>query len=203
MKSNRSALYIALVILAAVAAGYMVARQLKEGSPALQSGTALPTPRAIAPFAMTDHNGQTFSQIQLQGSPSLVFFGFTHCPDVCPTTLAIMAQLRREASLAGLRMIFVTVDPGRDDAATIKRYVDAFGGGITGLTGPDAALEPLLTGLGAARSLQPLPGGDYSVDHSATLFYLNAHGQLSAVFTPPFALPALRADLTSLINTDH
>ncbi len=201
MRRNRTFLYVGLMMLAAAAAGYMVARQLQRGAPELNSGTALPQPRAIASFSLQDHRGAPFGNAQLRGGPSLLFFGFTHCPDVCPTTLALMAQLARDPDLAQLRMLFVTVDPKRDDALTLQRYVTAFGGNLTGLRGEDAALDPLLTSVGAARNIQPLPGGDYSVDHSATLFYLDKQGRLTAVFTPPFALDALRMDLLTLLRS--
>jgi protein SCO1/2 len=200
MRRNRTFLYVGLMMLAAAAAGYMVARQLQHGVPELHSGTALPQPRALAGFSLQDHRGGAFGNAQLQGQPSLLFFGFTHCPDVCPTTLALMAQLARDPGLARLRMLFVTVDPKRDDQLTLQRYVTAFGGNLTGLRGADAALDPLLSSVGAARSIQPLPGGDYAVDHSATLFYLDAQGRLAAVFTPPFALDALRTDLLTLLR---
>jgi protein SCO1/2 len=181
----------------------MVSRQLREGAPTLQAGTALPAPRPIAAFLLTDHTGASFSNAQLRGTPSLLFFGFTHCPDVCPTTLALMAQLNRDNDLKTLHMLFITVDPGRDDQQTLQRYVQAFGGGLTGLRGPDAVLDPLLLNVGAARLIQPMVGSDYTVDHSATLFYINAEGQLSAVFTPPFDLPRLRADLLALMNSNY
>ena len=186
------------MVLAAAAAGYMVARQLQQDLPALAAGTRMPQPRPVAAFTLQDHHGAVFGNAQLAGAPSLVFFGFTHCPDVCPTTLALMAQLAREPRLAGLRLVFVTVDPNRDDATALAGYVQAFGDSITGLRGEDAALEPLLQSLGAARSVQQLAGGDYVVDHSATLFYLDAQGRLAAVFTPPFSFPALRDDLAVL-----
>jgi len=188
------------MMLAAAAAGYMVARQLEHGVPELKSGTALPQPRAVADFSLHDQHGVAFGNAQLRGAPSLLFFGFTHCPDVCPTTLALMAQLTRDPGLARVRMVFVTVDPKRDDQLTLQRYVTAFGGNLTGLRGQDAALDVLLNSVGAARSIQPLPGGDYAVDHSATLFYLDAKGRLAAVFTPPFALEPLRADLLTLLR---
>jgi protein SCO1/2 len=199
MKRSRTYLYFGLIMIAAAAAGYMVARRLDQHAPALAAGTSLPQARPVAAFALTDHTGAPFDNASLAGKPSLVFFGFTHCPDVCPTTLALMAQLAREPEMAQLRLVFVTVDPGRDDTLTLRRYVDAFGGGITGLRGEDAQLEPLLQSLGAARSVQPLAGGDYAVDHSATLFYLDGKGRLSAVFTPPFNIDALRADLRALL----
>jgi len=200
MKRNRTWIYAGLMMVAAAAAGYMVARQLQHQVPALQSGTALPQPRALARFELTDHRGHAFGTDQLTGMPSLVFFGFTHCPDVCPTTLALMAQLSREPALSGLRMLFITVDPARDDQAALQAYVEAFGPRLTGLRGEDAALDPLLQGIGVARSIHPLTGGDYTVDHSATLFYLDQNGRLAAVFTPPFALASLRADLIALLR---
>lgn len=202
MSVNRSGLYVGLMVLAAAVAGYMVSRQLAQGAPALVSGTALP-PRPVASFMLTDHLGAGFGNDRLKGGPSLVFFGFTHCPDVCPTTLALMAQLLRDPALEPLRMVFVTVDPQRDDQLAMQRYMDAFGGGFTGLRGEDAALEPLLRSLGAARSVQPLAGSDYAVDHSATLYYVNARGELAAVFTPPFDHAGLGKDLAALVASAY
>lgn len=199
MKRSRSYLYLGLMILAAAAAGYMVARRLQDDSPALTAGTRLPAPRPVAEFSLQDHHGANFGSAQLKGKPSLVFFGFTHCPDVCPTTLALMAQLAREPRLSNLRLLFVTVDPHRDDTATLASYVQAFGPTLTGLRGEDAQLEPLLHSLGAARSVQQLAGGDYAVDHSAALFFVDAQGRFAAVFTPPLSFPALRDDLIALM----
>ncbi len=181
----------------------MVSRQLARQLPAITSGTALPSPRPVTQMALTDHAGHPFGTTELRTAPSLVFFGFTHCPDVCPTTLALMAQLRREPQLAKLRVLFVTVDPARDDAQALRQYVDAFGGGITGLRGDDAALEPLLKNIGAARIVEQRAGGDYFVDHSATLYYVNGNGALSAVFSPPFDYPRLRDDLALLVDSGH
>jgi protein SCO1/2 len=203
MSVNRSGLYVGLMVLAAAVAGYMVSQKLARGAPALLSGTALPAPRPVASFSLTDQSGANFGNAELAGRPSLVFFGFTHCPDVCPTTLALMAQLQRVAALESLRMLFVTVDPQRDDQAALRSYVAAFGGGLTGLRGEDAALEPLLQSLGAARKVEPLAGTDYAVDHSATLFYINAQGSFSTVFTPPFDYARLRDDLAALITSGY
>ncbi len=204
MSKKSFALLLLPIGLAAALAGYMVSHQLaRNAAPTLASGTALPAPRAVAAFALTDQLGNPFGNAELAGQASLVFFGFTHCPDVCPTTLALMAQLHREAPLAAIRMVFVTVDPKRDDQETVQRYVEAFGGGITGLTGGDAALEPLLSSLGVVRAIQPLAGDDYTVDHSATVYYLNARGEFSAVFTPPFDLAAMRTDLAALQTAQY
>lgn len=163
----------------------------------------LEQPRALPAFSLTDQEGKAFGNAELAGRPALVFFGFTHCPDICPTTLAIMAQLRREPALASVRPVFVTVDPQRDDVASLKQYVGVFDGEMMGLRGEAAELDPLLRGLGVAHAIQQLPGGGYTVDHSAALYYLNARGQWSAIFTPPFDLPVLRTDLAALISNGH
>jgi protein SCO1/2 len=204
MSKKSFALYLIPVALAAALAGYIVSQRLAHSpAPTLTAGTALTPPRAVAAFELTDQAGQPFGNAELTGRPSLVFFGFTHCPDVCPTTLALLAQLHREAALAGIRIVFVTVDPQRDTAAVMKLYVEAFGSDITGLTGSEAALEPLLSNLGVVHSIQSLGGDDYTVDHSATVYYLNAHGKFSAVFTPPFDYNGMRKDLATLLASDY
>lgn len=200
---KRSALYLIPLILAAAAAGYMVSRQLARNVPELASGTALVEPRALPAFELTDHTGAPFDATRFVGQPSLVFFGFTHCPDVCPTTLAVMAQLKREPALAPLQPVFVTVDPERDDTRALGLYVAAFGADIIGLRGDEAQLAPLLQGLSVAHAKLPLPGGGYTVDHSAALYYLNDKGQWSAAFTPPFTLATLRQDLATLMDAGH
>ncbi len=191
------------MILAAAAAGYMVSRQLARAVPQLASGTALPQPRQLPAFSLTDHDGAPFGKAELAGRPSLVFFGFTHCPDVCPMTLAQMAQLRRDPALSGLRLVFVTVDPERDDTEALRRYVNAFGEGFTGLRGGHDALDPLLQGLGVAHSVHQLPGGGYTVDHSAALYYLNSRGEWTAAFTPPFDLALLGKDIATLVASER
>jgi protein SCO1/2 len=203
MWKKRSALYLVPLVLAAAAAGYMVSRQLARATPQLVSGTALPAPRPLPAFTLTDHTGAQFGKAQLEGAPALMFFGFTHCPDVCPTTLALMAQLQREPALAALRPVFVTVDPGRDDTRAIALYVNAFGGDMIGLRGEAPQLEPLLKDMGVAHSITPLPGGHYVVDHSAALYYINARGEWSAAFTPPFTLASLRQDLATLLASGY
>lgn len=196
-------MYLIPLLLAAAAAGYMVSRQLAQDAPALVDGTVLSPRRVMPAFTLTDQDGAAFGNAQLTGKPGLLFFGFTHCPDVCPVTLALMAQLRRDPALATLRAMFVSVDPRRDDIASLKRYVEVFDGGITALRGEDAALAPLLKGLGVAQGITELPGGSYTVDHSATLYFLDAAGQWSAVFTPPFEFQRLRRDLVALVTAGY
>ena len=92
---------------------------------------------------------------------------------------------------------------GTEAEQDLKQYVDAFGGGIVGLTGSEEAMAPLLSSLGVVHAIQPLAGDDYTVDHSATIYYLNAQGDFAAVFTPPFSYPGMRADLVTLLTSNN
>jgi protein SCO1/2 len=202
MKSTRSTVFLVVIALAAAAGGAMLARHLGQGpAVALQGGTLFPERRAIADFQLVDHEGHAFGNAELRGRPSLLFFGFTHCPDVCPTTLSILAGLEKRAPIAGLRTLFVTVDPQRDDPLTLKRYVGAFGPSLIGLRGEDAQLDRLMKSLSAVRFVQKTPDGSYSVDHSSTLYLIDGKGRLAAVFTPPFSVTALESDLRLVART--
>lgn len=197
---NRSAPWFALIAAAALLGGFFLSRQLGEAPvPRLDGGTALPQPRLVAPFSLTDQLGAPFDEQRLAGTPHLVFFGFTHCPDICPATLALLAQLSRDPALSDLRTVFVTVDPARDTQEVMHSYIEAFGGNMTGLRGDKAALDQLATSLGAAYSVDATADGGSRVDHTAALFYIDAQGRFAAVFTPPFTLPTLRADLARLV----
>jgi protein SCO1/2 len=195
MKSKRSAVFLIVIALAAAAGGAMLARHLRQGPVVLQGGTLFPERRSLAAFQLADHEGQPFGNAQLKGRPSLLFFGFTNCPDVCPTTLAVLAAIEKRAPVPGLRTLFVTVDPDRDDPLTLKRYVNAFSPGLIGLRGDEAQLDGLMKSLSAVRFVQKTPDGAYSVDHSSTLYLIDGNGRLAAVFTPPFSLTALESDL--------
>ncbi len=192
--------FILFGVIAGLAAigGALLARQFARPPLQLEAGTLMPGGREVAPFRLTDHAGAPFDNSRLAGQPSLLFFGFTYCPDVCPTTLALLAQLTRDSPVPELRTLFVTVDPQRDDLPTLARYVSAFSPTMIGLRGEDAELDPLLRSLGAARLRQDTPDGNYLVDHSATVYVFDAAGRLAAVFTPPFSLPAMKADLARL-----
>ena len=181
--------------LCAAAAGFYLARQIDRGGPQLASGTWFPQAHAVGAFELEDLSGHPFTQQDLAGTPTLVFFGFTHCPDVCPTTLVKLAQIRQQAALAQLRVLFVTVDPQRDTPQALSQYVHAFDPHFEGLTGEPAAIGALAKHFGVAVNRVELPGGDYTMDHSAVVFLLNAEAQVVAIFTPPFEVKSFVADL--------
>jgi protein SCO1/2 len=188
-------LLLAAAALCAGLTGFWFARQLDRGSPQLASGTWLPQRKAVIDFQLTDTSGHAFTRRDLLGTPTLVFFGFTHCPDVCPTTLLKLAQVRRRAALAGLRVLFISVDPQRDTPPALGLYVHAFDAQFQGLTGDPQTIGRLAANFGVAINRVELPGGDYTMDHSAVVFVLDGAARIVAVFTPPFDVAALSGDL--------
>lgn len=172
-----------------------MARELHSTGPPLASGTWLWPPRQIEPFALTGEASQPVTLESLRGHPSLVFFGFTHCPDVCPTTLATLAQVKKAAVLEGLRVLLISVDPGRDTPAALQKYVHAFDPNFLGATGPQTIIDRLASEFSVAVQRVELPGGDYTMDHSAAVFLLDDRARLVAIFTPPFDVSRFAADL--------
>ncbi len=191
----RARLLLATAGVCAALGGFWLAHQLDRESPRLASGTWLPQAKTVADFQLLDVSGRPFTRQDLGGAPTLVFFGFTHCPDVCPTTLLKLAQVRKRAALAGLRVLFISVDPQRDTPAVLGMYVHAFDPSFQGLSGEPQVLAALAANFGVAFNRVDLPGGDYTMDHSAVVFLLDARGGIAAIFTPPLDVGALTADL--------
>lgn len=187
-------LLVAAAVCAA-AAGFFLAHLVDRGGPQLASGTWLPTPRAVADFHLIDTSARPFTRRDLTGAPTLVFFGFTHCPDVCPTTLLKLAQVKKHSGIANLRVLFVSIDPQRDAPAPLGLYVHAFDDSFLGLTGDPQAISSVARNFGVAVNRVELPGGDYTMDHSSVVFLLDDAARIAAIFTPPFETAALEADL--------
>jgi protein SCO1/2 len=184
-----------LAAACAALAGFWVARQVDSAPLQLASGTWFPQPRAIGALTLTTQTGKALTERDLAGHPTLVFFGFTHCPDVCPTTLARLAEIKKAAALPDLRVLFVSVDPGRDTPAVLAPYVRAFDPDFIGATGDAREIGRLAQKFGVAVARIDLPGGDYMMDHSAAVFLLDRRAQIVAVFTPPFDVPPFAQDL--------
>jgi protein SCO1 len=194
---------LAAAALVALALGAFTASRLSRPEP-LVSGTRLGEPRELAPFTLTDQDGRPYTLDALQGHWTLLFAGFTHCPDVCPTTLALMAQLRGRLGVAPerLELLFLSVDPERDTPERLKTYTAHFGAGLRGVTAPAAQLDALCANLGLAYIKVPgARDGDYTVDHSAALVLLDPQGRVAAYFQPPHRLDTLAADLSGIVGT--
>jgi protein SCO1/2 len=184
-----------LVVGIAAVTGFWLAHRLDHSAPKLTSGTWLPQPRDVGEFSLIDQNNAQFTAARLRGAPTLVYFGYTHCPDVCPVTLLQLAQVVKTGVVPGLRVVFITVDPARDTPTQLAQYVHAFDPDFFGLTGTPAMLQIVAHRFGVAFLRVDLPGGDYSLDHSSTIFLMDARGRNVAVFTPPYDANSLTADL--------
>ncbi len=181
--------------LCAALGGFWLARELDSSGPELASGTWLPRPKPIADFHLVDNLGKPFSLHDLRGKPTLVFFGFTRCPDVCPTTLLKLAQVKKTAAIPVCAWCSSRSTPARDTPSAVGLYVHAFDPDFIGLTGDEKSINQVAADFGVAVSKVDLPGGDYTMDHSAVVFLLNDQGQVAGIFTPPFDIPRLAADL--------
>lgn len=136
------------------------------------------------PFRLTDHNGRTVTDQDLKGRPFLVFFGFTHCPDVCPTTLFEVSEILRALGADGdrVRALFVTVDPERDTPEKLKDYLSSFDPRLIGVTGDDAAVKAVEKAYRVYAKKVPLDGGGYTMDHTAIVYLMDKDGRFVAPF---------------------
>lgn len=150
-----------------------------------RSPVQIAAPSAIGgPFKLVDQNGQAVTEEVLKGKPSLIFFGFTHCPDVCPTALFDMSELYKALGRDGDKVgaYFVTVDPERDTPAVLKEYLSSFDPRLRGLTGDPAAVAAMEKAYRVYSKKVPLDGGGYTMDHTALVYLMNKDGQFVAPF---------------------
>jgi protein SCO1/2 len=209
MTRTRSIALAAMVAIVAIAAGMLLSRAVFQRAvpAALAAGTLFDPPRALPQGSFTDQAGVAYSPDRLRGHWSLLFFGFTSCPDVCPTTLAMLAQVRK--TLADLpesqrpQVILVSVDPQRDTPERLAAYVRHFDPGFLGITAADQhALEEFARQMGAVVAITPLSDGNYTVDHSAAVFLVGPQGTLRALFSPPHSAQAIASDYRRIVGAD-
>jgi protein SCO1/2 len=142
-------------------------------------------PAAIGgPFQLVDQSGQTVTEKNLQGRPSIIFFGFTHCPDVCPTSLFEMSEVLRAMGKDADRVnaFFVSVDPERDTPAAMKDYLSSFDPHLKGLTGDAKDIAKMTTAYRVYAKKVPLKDGDYTMDHTALIYLMDRDGRFVAPF---------------------
>lgn len=146
----------------------------------------LPMQELGGPFTLTGSDGKPFNSSRLAGKPAAIFFGFTNCPDVCPTTLARLAKLRKQLGQGddSFSIVFISVDPERDKPEDVGRYATLFNTPVIGLTGSVADIERVKKLYGVYSAKSPTPGGGYSVDHTATVFLLDRNGKFVATLSP-------------------
>jgi protein SCO1/2 len=195
-----------LILIAIIVGGFVnrvsMPRVMTDAELKLNGAYMFETPRALPQFSLTQHTGQVFENRDLQGRWTLVFFGFTHCPDICPTTMALLAQLMQK--LDGLpesedtQVIMVTVDPARDTPEKLAEYVPYFNPNFVGVTGDFMALHKVATALNTPFRKVPGQGADYQVDHGSSLVLLNPRGDYHGFFKAPLDLAKLKVTYRSV-----
>jgi protein SCO1/2 len=182
-------IFIAIVAVVAIGTGAWLSSLVMAPAPSLSTATVLPAPADLPDFSLVDQNGSTIGRDGFRDHWSLVFFGFTHCPDICPLTLQVLASARQQLAAAGQqplpRIVLVSVDPERDTPEVMKQYVGYFGDDVVGITGELDEIRKLTNGLGIFFEKSRLDEENYSVDHSAVVIVLNPEGQFQALFSAP------------------
>lgn len=207
-ETTRLILLIASLTVLSILSGALFFKLMQaRGQPTLQSLIVLPEAKTIADFALQDEEARDFSLAGFQGRWSLLFFGFTSCPDICPNTLYQLRQVRAE--LAGnlaeeeLPVIYlVSVDPDRDTPEKLAQYLSFFDPAFKGLTGEDRQLRALTMQLGIAYHVADHDdhNKEYAVDHSASLILLNPQAQMYGVFPAPHQAEFISHDLQQVIH---
>ena len=162
-----------------------------------QAMTAFVAPKPLKEFSLVDQHNNPFDLARLKGRWSFLFFGFTHCPDICPSTLASLSKLREQITKGvngskNVQFVFISVDPKRDTAAILKQYTGYFDPSIISVTGSELELRNLTGQLGALFEVEPTPDKEsYQVYHTSALFLINPQGQYAALLTPPFDISTI------------
>ena len=175
-----------LVVLAAVIGVLVAMHQQQEAEPAIP-GLLWPEPKTLAPFTTVDHENNPFTLDDLRGKWSLLFFGFTHCPDICPVTLAVMDKAHGQLDQArDVQFALVTVDPDRDTSERLEQYLTSFNPEFVGLGGSAEQIAGLTGQIGLPYFLDKTQDEEnYLVDHGASLFMIDPLGRLVGIFSAP------------------
>ncbi|MER8550804.1 SCO family protein [Mesorhizobium sp. M0976] len=178
VKMFRIATWAAVAVLAGVLIAFS---GLLPDTGSAPEGTATGSARVGDPFSLTSHKGESVDNAKLAGKPYLVFFGFTHCPDICPTTLYELTDLMAALGRAADRFtpLFITVDPERDTQAVLAEYMTAFDPRIIALRGDQAETDATVKAFAAYYRKVPTDGGGYTMDHTAGVILMNAEGRFA------------------------
>ncbi len=203
---NRNLVIAVLVVgLLAGALFAIGVRQTPPPPPAEpRAATVLPEPTPLPDFELLDHTGQTQTRSMFTGQWQLVFFGFTQCPDICPTTLATLTRATTALADQGVarvpQVVLVSVDPDRDTPERLAEYIAHFGDGHVALTGDVDALRELTEPLYIYFRKVPLGDDNYTVDHSSVVLLINPDGEFHALFSGPLASDDLVNDLPIILG---
>jgi len=197
--------FIAFLLGAAIAAGAAIALRMQAADAVPLRATIVPAGDPLPEFSLLNQDGAAVGRGIFEGQWDLVFFGFTHCPDVCPTTMALLGQVRNQLAERGQqplpRIVFVSVDPERDTPQAMAQYVDIFGGDILGITGEVGEIRRLTGALGIYFQKTGSDDDNYSIDHSAVVMVLDTRGRLRALFSGPHRVEDFVHDLPLIMKS--
>lgn len=200
---SKTALTVFIAALALIGGVLVAVFMTAPKTTVVESGTLLQQPRPLPEFTLVDERGEAFTRTELQGHWTLLFPGFTYCPDICPATLGQLKSVHAQLGERGekLQVLLFSVDPQRDTPEVMARYVHFFNPAFKGVTAAEPALREFAQALGVAYAQVPGETEDsYTMDHSAALVLLNPQGEIAGYFTPPHRVDALVKDLGALLE---
>ncbi len=175
-RARRIAIPLAAFLFGLISLGIVAVLTLTPG------GREVASSDVGGPFTLTDHDGNRVTREDFLGEPHLLFFGFTHCPDVCPTKLFEISEVLQQTAEQGreLNALFITVDPERDTPDLMRAYVQSFDDRIIGLTGTSEEIDDVVRSFRAYKRRVPLEDGDYTMDHTALVYIMDEQGRFVA-----------------------
>jgi protein SCO1/2 len=207
MNAGRKNLFLMFVALAIASAAFLAFLALQGPKARPVVATILPEALPLPEFSLLDQDGESFNRASFAGQWSVVFFGFTHCPDICPATLQQLALARAEVIESPgqefPQIILISVDPERDTPPVLREYIAHFGPGISGVTGEIDELRKLTSALGIYFEKSALQGDDYGVDHSAVVLLIDPQSGFRALFSAPHRVEDFVTDIPLITGTDQ
>lgn len=211
--SRKNSIALAMTVaIVAVIAGMLLSRALMQRAEtsdtiALATGTLLDPARPLPQFELVDQQARPFTNDRLRDQWTFLFFGFTHCPDVCPATLRMLSQVEQAVSdlesQQRPRVVLISVDPKRDTPEQLAKYVSFFNRDFVGVTGGEDALNSFTRQIGVPVAITPTDDGSYSVDHSAAIFLIDPSGSIRALFSPPHSPQTIADDYRRIVKNSH
>lgn len=202
--AHRNPTYLILVVALAAAIGLWLGNRYftAASTPKLRSAVLYPQPRILPDFHLSQANGQPLTLADWRGRWSVVYFGYTSCPDVCPTTLQTLKTAWAELGGRGLhdkiRIDFISVDPERDTPEVLGKYVAFFSPDFIAASGSDEQLTRITRALGLVYARTKTADGNIAVDHSGSAVIIDPQAQLVGIFRPPLAAADVASDMTTL-----
>ncbi len=203
---NNNLILIAVAIISVVV-GVLVSQKLIETPvkiPENLSATLLDKAKPLQPFTLINHDNKPFNLNSLKGNWSFLFFGYTHCPDVCPLAMQVMRKVWQAAELKTtltptMQMIFVSVDPKRDTPAVLKAYTQYYNPAFIGVTGETEQIDNITKQIGILYGVDaPNKNGDYNVSHSGQIILIDPQANMRAVFSPPLNPKSITQDFIAI-----